>query len=206
MKIMKIDFIELKFKDEKGHIKSLDEFSEMFEMGFYLVEHPEWTVRTRVIMDIDSDCENRIFSFDFNRKDIEWGHYWVDKLIQKWTIIWEWYYQSHIDSNQKFTLGSTTIEDAKMRFGENSEEHNSIRSLSNVALEEEVGTSESELNRDNMEWVLDFDEKNSIERMREEKMYFDHDLKIWIDLEHSLPAIRKIIRKVDTFERPSSED
>lgn len=54
---MKIDQIELKFKDTKGHIKSIDEFSEMFEHGFYFVDHPKELDGTRFIMCITSNFE-----------------------------------------------------------------------------------------------------------------------------------------------------
>lgn len=208
-KIMKIDRIELKFKDEKGHIKSLDEFSEMFEHGFYFVEHPKEMNGTRVIMCITSNFENRIFSFNFNRKDIEWGHYWIDKLVQKWTIIWEWYNQADIDSCKKFDTVSSTIEIIKKRFGEQSEEYRKQLALSLEVIEQSSDieeTSESKMNYNNMEWILEYDEKNSFERIRSEKIYFDNDLKVWIDLEYSLSAIREIIRKVDVYTRTYVED
>ena len=38
------------------------------------------------------------------------------------------------------------------------------------------------------------------------KEFFDADLKVWIDLDYSLPAIKGIIRKIDEFKRHSSEE
>ena len=206
---MKIDQIELRFKDTKGHIKSLDEFSEMFEHGFYFVKHPKEMDGTRVIMYVTSNFENRIFSFNFNRKDIEWGHYWIDKLVQKWTIIWEWYNQADIDSCKKFDTVSSTREIIKKRFGEQSEEYRKQLALSLEVIKKSSDieeTSESKMNYNNMEWILEYDEKNSFERIRSEKIYFDNDLKVWIDLEYSLSAIREIIRKVDVYTRTYVED
>ncbi|WP_214851579.1 hypothetical protein [Exiguobacterium sp. s193] len=197
--VMKIDKIELKFKKRNGQIQSIEEFSKEFDNGFYFVEHPDVINGTRVVMHVTSNFKNDTFSFDFNRKDIEWGHYWVDKLVQKWTIIWEWFYQADLVTNKSYILGE---EDIKKRFGEHSQEYRELSlSLSssnsipiNLVFKE---TSDSELNYNNMDWVLDFDEKNSIERMRTEKNYYDNDLNVWIDLEYSLPAIKQIIRVVD---------
>lgn len=59
--------------------------------------------------------KNQIFSFSFDRKDVEWGHYWIDKLVQKWTIIWEWYNQVDIGSNKKFDPASSTLEIIKKK-------------------------------------------------------------------------------------------
>ena len=38
-------------------------------------------------------------------------------------------------------------------------------------------------------------------KIRDEKLYYDHDLKALIDLEYSLPAIRKVISQVDLYAR-----
>lgn len=193
--IMKIDKIELKFKKRNGQIQSIEEFSKKFDNGFYFVEHPDVITGTRVVMHVTSNFKNDTFSFDFNRKDIEWGHYWVDKLVQKWTIIWEWFYQADLVTNKSYILGE---EDIKKRFGEQSQEYRELSSFNsipiNLVFEE---TSDSEINYNNMDWVLDFDERNSFERMKTEKIYYDNDLKVWIDLEYSLPAIKQIIRVVD---------
>lgn len=193
--IMKIDKIELKFKKRNGQIQSIEEFSKKFDNGFYFVEHPDVITGTRVVMHVTSNFKNDTFSFDFNRKDIEWGHYWVDKLVQKWTIIWEWFYQADLVTNKSYILDE---EDIKKRFGEHSQEYRELSSSepipTNLVFEE---TSDSEINYNNMDWVLDFDERNSFERMRTEKIYYDHDLNVWIDLEYSLPAIKQIIRVVD---------
>ncbi len=193
--IMKIDKIELKFKKRNGQIQSIEEFSKKFDNGFYFVEHPDVITGTRVVMHVTSNFKNDTFSFDFNRKDIEWGHYWIDKLIQKWTIIWEWFYQADLVTNKSYILGE---EDIKKRFGEQSQEYRELSSFNsipiNLVFEE---TSDSEINYNNMDWVLDFDERNSFERMKTEKIYYDNDLKVWIDLEYSLPAIKQIIRVVD---------
>lgn len=193
--IMKIDKIELKFKKRNGQIQSIEEFSKKFDNGFYFVEHPDVITGTRVVMHVTSNFKNDTFSFDFNRKDIEWGHYWIDKLVQKWTIIWEWFYQADLVTNKSYILGE---EDIKNRFGEQSQEYRELSSFNsipiNLVFEE---TSDSEINYNNMDWVLDFDERNSFERMKTEKIYYDNDLKVWIDLEYSLPAIKQIIRVVD---------
>lgn len=192
---MKIDKIELKFKKRNGQIQSIEEFSKKFDNGFYFVEHPDVITGTRVVMHVTSNFKNDTFSFDFNRKDIEWGHYWIDKLVQKWTIIWEWFYQADLVTNKSYILGE---EDIKKRFGEQSQEYRELSSFNsipiNLVFEE---TSDSEMNYNNMDWVLDFDERNSFERMKTEKIYYDNDLKVWIDLEYSLPAIKQIIRVVD---------
>ncbi|RDB34320.1 hypothetical protein [Exiguobacterium sp. RIT594] len=193
--VMKIDKIELKFKKRNSQIQSIEEFSKEFDNGFYFVEHPDVITGTRVVMHVTSNFKNDTFSFDFNRKDIEWGHYWVDKLVQKWTIIWEWFYQTDLVTNKSYILGE---EDIKKRFGEQSQEYRELSSFNsipiNLVFEE---TSDSEINYNNMDWVLDFDERNSFERMKTEKIYYDNDLKVWIDLEYSLPAIKQIIRVVD---------
>lgn len=57
-----------------------------------------------------------------------------------------------------------------------------------------------------MEWVLEYDDENSFERIRNENIYFDNDLKVWIDLEYSLSAIQEIILKVDIYTRTYVED
>jgi len=49
----------------------------------------------------------------------------VDKLVQKWKIIWEWFHQTGIDSKSSFD------------------------------------DMESQINHDNLDWVIDFDDKNS---------------------------------------------
>lgn len=208
-KIMKIDQIELRFKNKDGHIRSFDEFSEMFEHGFYVVEHPKEMSGTRVIMCVTSNFENQIFSFSFDRKDVEWGHYWIDKLVQKWTIIWEWYNQADIGSNEKFDSASSTLEIIKKRFGEQSEQYREQLALSLTELKQNSDieeASKSTLNHDNMEWVLEYDDENSFERIRNEKIYFDNDLKVWIDLEYSLSAIQEIILKADIYTRTYVED
>lgn len=107
--IMKIDKIELKFKKRNGQIQSIEEFSKKFDNGFYFVEHPDVITGTRVVMHVTSNFKNDTFSFDFNRKDIEWGHYWVDKLVQKWTIIWEWFYQADLVTNKSYILDEEDI-------------------------------------------------------------------------------------------------
>jgi len=163
--ILKIDSIKLKFKNKEEDIQSLEEFSSQFERGFYLNEYPESLKNTKVIMYLHSNLGNHTFGFNFNRKDVEWGHYLVDKLVQKWTIIWEWFYQSHIDSK--------------------------------INLDEE----QSEINHDNLDWMLNFDEKNSFKKIRNEKLYYDHDLKTRVDLEHSLPAVLEVISQVDIYAR-----
>lgn len=162
---LKIDSIELKFKSTDGTIQSIESFSAQFERGFYLVEHPKKFKDIKIEMYINSNLGNHTCGFGFNQKDVEWGHYLVDKLVQKWTIIWEWFYQAWIDSK--------------------------------ISLDEE----QSEINHDNLDWVLDFDDKNSFSKIRDEKLYYDHDLKALIDLEYSLPAIRKVISQVDLYAR-----
>jgi len=58
---------------------------------------------------------------------------------------------------------------------------------------------ESQINHDNLDWVIDFDDKNSFGKIRNESLYFDHDLRVWVDLEYSLSAIREPISKVDVY-------
>lgn len=51
----------------------------------------------------------------------------------------------------------------------------------------------------NMDWMIEFD-KNSFEKTRREKIYFEHDFQFWIDFDHSLPAIREIILELEGTE------
>lgn len=161
--VLKIDSIELKFKNEDGKIESLDEFSSNFDQGFYLDVHSETFKDTKVVLCLQSNLGIHTFSFGFNRKDVVWGHYLVDKLVQKWKIIWEWFHQASIDSKSSFD------------------------------------DMESQINHDNLDWVIDFDDKNSFGKIRNESLYFDHDLRVWVDLEYSLSAIRELISKVDVY-------
>lgn len=70
--ILKIDSIELKFKNEDGKIESLDEFSSNFDQGFYLDVHPETFKKTKVVLCLQSNLGSHTFSFSFNRKDVVW--------------------------------------------------------------------------------------------------------------------------------------
>lgn len=67
--VLKIDSIELKFKNEDGKIESLDEFSSNFDQGFYLNVHSETFKDTKVVLCLQSNLGNHTFSFGFNRKD-----------------------------------------------------------------------------------------------------------------------------------------
>jgi len=200
---LKIDEIELKFKDREGRIQSIGEFSRQFERGILFFGHPETAKDSVVIMNIVSNYGSHVYHFKFDRMDIEMGHYLIDELVRKWSLIWTWYYQAHFASNKKLRKYPSIFELVKSHFGETSKEYESLLNSSpeEIQMYKDAGeVNEIEDIHKNMDWMIEFDNKNSFKKIRKDKVYFEHDFQIWVDLEHSLPAIRKIILELEEIE------
>lgn len=131
------------------------------------------------------------------------GHYLIDELVRKWSLIWTWYYQAHFASNKKLRKYPSIFELVKSHFGETSKEYESLLNSSpeEIQMYKDAGeVDEIEDIHKNMDWIIEFDNKNSFKKIRKDKVYFEHDFQIWVDLEHSLPAIRKIILELEEIE------
>ncbi|KOP29031.1 hypothetical protein ADM98_08940 [Exiguobacterium sp. BMC-KP] len=59
--------------------------------------------------------------------------------------------------------------------------------------EEDGGFSDSYSNYTSLDFTIEGDPINTLERMRKQGVFFEYYFKVWIDLEHSLPAIRRVI-------------
>jgi len=201
--VLKIDKIELKFKDRDERIQSIEEFSKQFERGILFFEHPETVNDSVIIMDIASNYGAHSCHFKFDRMDIDMGHYLIDELVRKWSLIWTWYNQAHFDSNKELRKYPSIFEMVKSRFGEASQEYEALLNLSPEEVQMYMDAGEVDEIDDihkNMDWMIEFDNKNSFEKMRREKIYFEHDFQVWVDLNHSLPAIREIILELEGTE------
>lgn len=198
--ILKIDGIDLRFQDRLGRIQTITEFSRHFEKGILFWGHPETTNDSMVIMEMDSNYGSHTFRFKFDRMDIDFGHPLIDELVRKWSLIWTWYNQAHFDSDEKLRKYSSMFESIKSRFGEGSEEYEALLDSSPEDIQMYLNSGEvdefQDVHRD-MEWMIEFDERNSFENMRKDKVYFEHDFQVWVDLEHSLPAIREVILSLE---------
>ncbi|AFS70343.1 hypothetical protein [Exiguobacterium antarcticum] len=121
-------------------------------------------------------------------------------FICKWKWIWEWYSKRFLEYDIPFSVYPTIIDYAKARI-------RPLELMEEKILELEGFTKEDllfyygsgpfddfeEADR-NLNQILEYDEVNNKENMREHGLYFDQEMEKWIQIPTSLDIIEKVIR------------
>ena len=121
-------------------------------------------------------------------------------FICKWKQIWEWYSKRFLEYDIPFSVYLTIIDYAKARI-------RPLELMEEKILELEGFTKEDlffyygsgpfddfeEADR-NLNQILEYDEVNNKENMREQGLYFDQEMEKWIQIPASLDIIEKVIR------------
>ncbi|HBQ75997.1 MAG TPA: hypothetical protein DD663_03865 [Exiguobacterium sp.] len=192
--IVQFDSITISFEDKAGRRQSIDEFAQGFEHGILFFGHPPETSDIKVVLDLKTNFGERTFRFNFYRMDRAIGHYLIDGLVWKWVILWEWYYQESYQSGESYHINRP--KEGLRDFYRQIDIQNETCSndyLESGIYEEDVSCTDSYTNFENLDWVTEGDPINTLERMRNQGVFFEYYFKVWIDLEHSLPAIRRVI-------------
>ncbi|WP_029341524.1 hypothetical protein [Exiguobacterium acetylicum] len=192
--IVQFDSITISFEDKAGRRQSIDEFAQGFEHGILFFGHPPETSDIKVVLDLKTNFGERTFRFNFYRMDRAIGYYLIDGLVWKWVILWEWYYQESYQSGESYHINRP--KEGLRDFYRQIDIQNETCSndyLESGIYEEDVSCTDSYTNFENLDWVTEGDPINTLERMRNQGVFFEYYFKVWIDLEHSLPAIRRVI-------------
>lgn len=192
--IVQFDSITISFEDKAGRRQSIDEFAQGFEHGILFFGHPPETSDIKVVFDLKTNFGERTFRFNFCRMDRAIGHYLIDGLVWKWVIMWEWYYQESYQTGESYHINRP--KEGLRDFYRQIDVQNETCSndyLESGIYEEDVSCTDSYTNFENLDWVTEGDPINTLERMRNQGVFFEYYFKVWIDLEHSLPAIRRVI-------------
>ncbi|HAZ38692.1 MAG TPA: hypothetical protein DCY39_02240 [Exiguobacterium sp.] len=192
--IVQFDSITVSFEDKAGRRQSIDEFAQGFEHGILFFGHPPETNDIKVVLDLTTNFGERTFRFNFCRMYRAIGHYLSDGLVWKWVILWEWYYQESYQSGESYHINRP--KEGLRDFYRQIDIQNETCSndyLESGIYEEDVSCTDSYTNFENLDWVTEGDPINTLERMRNQGVFFEYYFKVWIDLEHSLPAIRRVI-------------
>ncbi len=192
--IVQFDSITVSFEGKAGRRQSIDEFAQGFEHGILFFGHPPETNDIKVVLDLKTNFGERTFRFNFCRMDRAIGHYLIDGLVWKWVILWEWYYQESYQSGESYHINRP--KEGLHDFYRQIDIQNETCSndyLESGIYEEDVSCTDSYTNFENLDWVTEGDPINTLERMRNQGVFFEYYFKVWIDLEHSLPAIRRVI-------------
>lgn len=196
--IVQFDSITVSFEDKAGRRQSIDEFAQGFEHGILFFGHPPETSDIKVVLDLKTNFGERTFRFNFCRMDRAIGHYLIDGLVWKWVILWEWYYQESYQSGESYHINRP--KEGLRDFYRQIDIQNETCSndyLESGIYEEDVSCTDSYTNFENLDWVTEGDPINTLERMRNQGVFFEYYFKTWIDLEHSLPAIRRVMDELD---------
>ncbi|WP_286950413.1 hypothetical protein, partial [Exiguobacterium sp. UBA4551] len=181
-----------------GRRQSIDEFAQGFEHGILFFGHPPETSDIKVVLDLKTNFGERTFRFNFCRMDRAIGHYLIDGLVWKWVILWEWYYQESYQTGESYHINRPKegIRDFYRQIDVQNETCSNDYLESGIH-EEDVSCTDSYTNFENLDWVTEGDPINTLERMRNQGVFFEYYFKTWIDLEHSLPAIRRVMDELD---------
>ena len=192
--IVQFDSITVSFEDKAGNRQSIDEFAKGFEHGILFFGHPPETSCIKVVLDLKTNFGERTFRFNFCRMDRAISHYLIDGLVWKWVILWEWYYQESYQTGESYHINRPKegIRDFYRQVDVQNETCSNDYLESGI-LEEDVSFTDSYTNFENLDWVTEGDPINTLERMRNQGVFFEYYFKTWIDLEHSLPAIRRVM-------------
>lgn len=192
--IVQFDSITVSFEDKAGRRQSIEEFAQGFEHGILFFGHPPETNNVKVVLDLKTNFGERTFRFNFCRMDRALGHYLIDELVIKWVVLWEWYHQEKYDTGEKFH--EDIPKDSVRAFYREVDVQNEKR-MENYFEEdydeEDGGFSDSYSNYTSLDFTIEGDPVNTLERMRNQGVFFEYYFKTWIDLEHSLPAIRRVM-------------
>ncbi|WP_214722985.1 hypothetical protein [Exiguobacterium sp. s143] len=196
--IVQFDSITVSFEDKAGRRQSIEEFAQGFEHGILFFGHPPETSDIKVVLDLKTNFGERTFRFNFCRMDRAIGHYLIDGLVWKWVILWEWYYQESYQTGESYHINRPKegIRDFYRQIDVQNETCSNDYLESGI-LEEDVSCTDSYTNFENLDWVTEGDPINTLERMRNQGVFFEYYFKTWIDLEHSLPAIRRVMDELD---------
>lgn len=192
--IVQFDSITVSFEDKAGRRQSIEEFAQGFEHGILFFGHPPETNDIKVVLDLKTNFGERTFRFNFCRMDRAIGHYLIDGLVWKWVILWEWYYQESYQTGESYHINRPKegIRDFYRQIDVQNETCSNGYLESGIH-EEDVSCTDSYTNFENLDWVTEGDPINTLERMRNQGVFFEYYFKTWIDLEHSLPAIRRVM-------------
>ena len=192
--IVQFDSITVSFEDKAGRRQSIEEFAQGFEHGILFFGHPPETSDIKVVLDLKTNFGERTFRFNFCRMDRAIGHYLIDGLVWKWVILWEWYYQESYQTGESYHINRPKegIRDFYRQIDVQNETCSNDYLESGIR-EEDVSFTDSYTNFENLDWVTEGDPINTLERMRNQGVFFEYYFKTWIDLEHSLPAIRRVM-------------
>lgn len=121
-------------------------------------------------------------------------------FICKWKWIWEWYSERFLEHDITFNVYPTIIDYARARI-------RPLELMEEKILELEGYTKEDllfyygsgpfddfEKADQNLNQILEYDEVNNKENMREQGLYFDQEMEKWIQIPASLDIIEKVIR------------
>lgn len=152
------------------------------------------------IIEFELEQDTITFSYEMHELEETSQVEYIVYFICKWKWIWEWYSKRFLEHDIPFSIYPTIIDYAKARI-------RPLELMEEKILELEGFTKEDllfyygsgpfddfeEANR-NLNQILEYDEVNNKESMREQGLYFDQEMEKWIQIPASLDIIEKVIR------------
>lgn len=123
-------------------------------------------------------------------------------FICKWKWIWEWYSKRFLEHDIPFDVYPTIIDYAKARIRPLELMEETVQELEGYTKEGLLfyyGSGpfdDFERADQNLDQILEYDEMNSKENMREQGLYFDPEMGRWIQIPASLDIIGNTIRQL----------
>lgn len=152
------------------------------------------------IIEFELEQDTITFSYEMHELEETSQVEYIVYFICKWKWIWKWYSKRFLEHDIPFSIYPTIIDYAKARI-------RPLELMEEKILELEGFTKEDllfyygsgpfddfeEANR-NLNQILEYDEVNNKESMREQGLYFDQEMEKWIQIPASLDIIEKVIR------------
>ena len=201
MKIKVIKNIMVLIREEEKQSIPLLEYLEMNGLSIEELVEDE-AMNGDFIIEIELEDDSITWSYDVHELEETSQVNFMVYFICKWKWIWEWYSERFLEHHIKFNVYPTIIDYAKARIRPLELMEEQVLELEGYTKEDLIfyygsGPFDDFKKADqNLNQILEFDEINNKEKMREEGLYFDSEMNRWIDVPASLDNIEEAIRKL----------
>lgn len=154
------------------------------------------------IIEFELEQDTITFSYEMHELEETSQVEYIVYFICKWKWIWEWYSKRFLEHDIPFNVHPTIIDYAKARIHPLELMEEKILELEGFTKEDLIFYYGSgpfddfeEADR-NLNQILEYDEVNNKEKMREQGLYFDQGMEWWIHIPDSLDIIENTIRQL----------
>lgn len=199
MKLRTIKSIEVFFQDfDSKELENLFEFALRKNIRLHELLEDE-SLEGDLIYEVKfSDGTAKVISHPKGERNEEWQSFKLSKLAQHWSTIYEWLNKSDFKTKRPFKHFSTRYEAEEAR--STPEDWEIIKRFSAEEFELRIGPNEEGLDEfqeleENMDLILEYEDKNSRQFISEGR-YYDYLLEEWINPRESYPALEPFILDV----------